>query len=225
MHTTDAKEVIYPGAGVLRAWALGPFDTNCYVVTAPCTAGCWIVDPGIGPQAVIKAVQAGGLRPEAVVLTHAHLDHVAGIGEVLRAFPGTPVLGHESERDWPGDPALNLSASYGIPIAVPGATRFITEGDELALGSDRWRVLHTPGHSPGGITLVNDRAGVAIVGDTLFAGSIGRSDFPGSDERVLHGSIREKLYTLPDATEVACGHGEPTTIGREKRSNPFVNSR
>ncbi len=222
MQTPDAKEVIGPAAGAVRSWPLGPFETNCYLVTAPGGVGCWIVDPGIGPQMVINAVQSGGLRPEAVILTHAHLDHVAGVGEVLAAFPDIPVLGHESERNWPGDPSLNLSASYGIPIAAPGATRFIAEGDELVLGSDRWRVLHTPGHSPGSITLVNDRAGVAIVGDTLFAGSIGRSDFPGSDERVLHESIRNRLYTLPDATAVHPGHGPATTIGREKRTNPHV---
>jgi glyoxylase-like metal-dependent hydrolase (beta-lactamase superfamily II) len=206
----------------VRGWPLGPFETNCYVVCGAGTDACWIIDPGLDPSEVIEAILAEHLRPEAIVLTHAHLDHVAGIPAVLRAFPGVEILGHAAEREWPQSPMLNLSESYGIPIAVPGATRFIGEGDSLTLGEDTWRVLHTPGHSPGGLTFVNDAARVAIVGDTLFAGSIGRSDFPGSDEQQLHRSIREKLYTLADETRVLPGHGPVTTIGREKRSNPYV---
>lgn len=213
--SSDARSTV-------RAWSLGPFETNCYVVAAAGTADCWIVDPGLGPGEVIEAVRRDGLRPAAIILTHAHLDHVAGVPDVLRAFPRTPIIGHASERDWPGDPNLNLSAGYGFPISVPGANRFVEDGDTLRLGDDAWRVLHTPGHSPGGITLYNAAAGVAIVGDTLFAGSIGRSDFPGSDEATLHASIRERLYALPDSTRVLPGHGPETTIGREKRSNPFV---
>lgn len=211
-----------PAEGQIGCWSLGPFETNCYVVTAKGSSECWIIDPGLDPGEMIEAVRGRGLRPVAIILTHAHLDHVAGVGEVLRAFPGLPIIGHESERDWPGDPNLNLSAGYGIPIAVPGATRFIGDGEELRLGDEVWRVIHTPGHSPGGITLYHAAAGAAIVGDTLFAGSIGRSDFPGSDEATLHAAIRERLYTLPESTVVLPGHGPTTTIGREKRSNPFV---
>ncbi|MBX3405096.1 MAG: MBL fold metallo-hydrolase [Phycisphaeraceae bacterium] len=206
----------------VRGWALGPFETNCYVVAAAGTTDCWIIDPGLGPGEVIDAVRRDGLGPVAIILTHAHLDHVAGVPEVLRAFPGVQIIGHETERDWPGDPELNLSGGYGFPISVPGATKFVADGDSLRIGADNWRVIHTPGHSPGGITLYNPAAGVAIVGDTLFAGSIGRSDFPGSDEATLHSSIRERLYTLPDTTRVLPGHGPETTIGREKRANPFV---
>jgi glyoxylase-like metal-dependent hydrolase (beta-lactamase superfamily II) len=206
----------------VQGLALGPFETNCYVITGAGTDACWIVDPGIGASEVVSAVKGAKLHPEAIVLTHAHLDHIAGIPEVLRAFAGLPIIGHAAEREWPGTPELNLSASYGIPIAVPGATRFVAEGDTLGLGTDSWRVLETPGHSPGGITLVTDRAGVAVVGDTLFAGSIGRSDFPGSDERALHEAIKSKLYTLPEETIVYPGHGPATTIRQEKTSNPFV---
>lgn len=222
MTTADAQSGTGQAAPLVRGWALGPFETNCYIVRGGGTDRCWIVDPGLEPSEVLEVIRAERLHPEAILLTHAHLDHVAGIQEVLRAFPKLPVIGHETERDWPGDPVLNLSAPFGIPVSVPGATRFVGEGDVLRLGADEWRVLHTPGHSPGGLTFVNDRANVAIVGDTLFAGSIGRSDFPGSDERTLHESIRGKLYTLPDGMRVLPGHGPATTIGRERRSNPYV---
>ncbi len=222
MNTQDARSKSEQAVSPVRGWSLGPFDTNCYVVRGRNGNACWIVDPGLDPSPVIEAVIHAGLRPEAVILTHAHLDHIAGLPQILRAFPGVAVLGHQSERDWPGDPALNLSEAYGIPISVPGATRFVEDGEELRLGEDVWKVLHTPGHSPGGITLVNDRAGAAIVGDTLFAGSIGRSDFPGSDPQLLVDSIKERLYALPDTTVVYPGHGPLTTIGREKRTNPYV---
>lgn len=222
MPPTDAQSSPGSRTTSVRGWPLGPFETNCYVVCAAGTDACWIVDPGLDPSEVIETIRAERLRPAAIVLTHAHLDHIAGIPGVLRAFPGIPILGHAAEQDWPQSPALNLSESYGIPIAVPGATRLIADGETLKLGDDAWRVLHTPGHSPGGLTFVNDAARAAIVGDTLFAGSIGRSDFPGSDERQLHESIRAKLYTLPDEVRVLPGHGPATTIGREKRSNPYV---
>lgn len=222
MPSADAQSGTGRKPSLVRGWALGPFETNCYLVCAAGTDGCWIVDPGLDPAEVLQVVREERLRPEAVFLTHAHLDHIAGIPEVLRAFPGLPVIAHRSERDWPGDPELNLSAPYGIPLSVPGATKFVEDGDVLRLGADQWRILHTPGHSPGGLTLVNDEAHVAIVGDTLFAGSVGRFDFPGSDETTLRESIRGKLYALPDAMRVLPGHGPTTTIGREKRTNPFV---
>ncbi len=222
MSTPAAQTETAPVKRRVKGISLGPFDTNCYIVTAADTKDCWIIDPGFEPGEAVQYVQGERLQPAAVILTHAHLDHVAGLAEVLGAFPGIPVLGHESERDWPGTPELNLSAQYGIPIVAPGATRFIGEGETLRLGEDAWRVLHTPGHSPGSLAFVNDVSGEAVVGDTLFAGSIGRTDFPRASFAELERSIREKLYTLPDSTVVYPGHGPATTIGREKRGNPFV---
>ena len=161
------------------------------------------------------------------MLTHAHCDHIAGAFDVVKAFSqggagALPVWVHEAERDWLSNPMLNLSALMGLPVTAPEAARLLREGDELELAGEKWRVLHTPGHSPGGITLWHEASGTAIVGDALFAGSIGRTDFPGSSFEVLARSIREKLYKLPDETRVLPGHGPETTIGREKRSNPFV---
>lgn len=215
---------------VIRSFCLGPFATNCYVVTPSGVAAdlnaagspCWIVDAGYDPDELIGHIQARGLDPQAVILTHAHFDHIAGLFDVRRAFPGVPILMHEAERSWLNDPVLNLSALFGLEGTGPEADRFIDEGRTLKLGPDEWRVIHTPGHSPGGITLYHEPSKQALVGDTLFAGSIGRHDFPGSDGPLLLRSIREKLYALPDEVSIYPGHMAPTTIGREKRSNPYV---
>lgn len=214
-----------PGTGVLptvRSFTLGPFATNCYTVRVPDRRGCWIVDAGYDPDELIQNVRAAGLVPNAVVLTHAHPDHIAGLGQVLAAFPGTPVWIHHAEEAWLSDPDLNLSTLIGPPITGPAPDRLLCDGDRLDLEGSPWAVLHTPGHSPGGITLYNEASATALVGDTLFAGSVGRTDFPGGDPQTLARSIRQKLYTLPRNTTVYPGHGPPTTIGEEMASNPYV---
>ncbi len=207
---------------VVERFVLGPFETNCYLVRAPEAGVCWIVDAGFDVEPMLERVRETQERVEAIVLTHAHVDHIAGLEEVQRAFPEAPILVHQAEADFLQDPERNLSAALGQPLRAPAPTRPLTGGERLDLGAHAWDVLHTPGHSPGGITLVSDAAGAALVGDTLFAGSIGRHDFPTSDESALFRSIRETLYALPEETRVLPGHGPETTIGREKRSNPFV---
>jgi hydroxyacylglutathione hydrolase len=209
----------------VETFPLGPFETNCYLVyESPASPGapCWIVDASFEPGEMIERVRALGLRPEKLILTHAHVDHIAGVDEVRRAFPDLPVLIHAAERDWLTDPFKNLSQMMGMPVTAAGFAGTLAEGDELALGASSWKVLHTPGHSPGGVTLYNARDQVALAGDALFAGSIGRTDFPGSSAGELARSIREKLYTLPDHTRVYPGHGPATTTGREAATNPFV---
>jgi glyoxylase-like metal-dependent hydrolase (beta-lactamase superfamily II) len=210
------------GTLTIARFELGPFATNCYVVSAGNSGECWIIDASFEPEDLIEHIRVKELRPVALILTHTHVDHIAGVDAVRAAFPRVSVWVHRDEASWLGDPVRNLSLMYGEPVTLPPPDRVLVEGDVLALGSTSWRVLHTPGHSPGGLALVEDSAFVAIVGDALFSGSIGRTDIPGSSFDVLARSIRTKLYTLPDVTRVLAGHGPETTIGREKRGNSFV---
>mgnify|MGYP001261761441 CR=1 FL=1 len=211
-----------PSSPTIETFTLGPWATNCYLIHEPGRSDCWVADASFEPEPLIARIRTLGLKPAALVLTHAHLDHIAGVAQVLSAFPGTPVWIHEAERAWLNDPEINLSAMIGMPVTAPGPDRVLTHGEVLDLCGHEWEVRHTPGHSPGGIALVHHASRRAITGDALFAGSIGRTDFPNSDFETLAGSIRTRLYTLPDDTIVLPGHGPATTTGREKRSNPFV---
>jgi glyoxylase-like metal-dependent hydrolase (beta-lactamase superfamily II) len=206
----------------IEAFVLGPYETNCYLVRRSEGRGCWIFDAGFEPGELIERVRALGLTPRALLLTHAHADHIAGVSAVVSAFPGTPVWIHREESRWLSEPELNLSAFMGRPVTCPGPDRGLDEGETLEVAGLSWRVLHVPGHSPGSAAFHCAAAGVAVSGDALFAGSIGRTDFPGCSFEALERSIREKLYTLPGATVILPGHGPSTTIAREKLSNPYV---
>lgn len=203
-----------------RCFPLSEWMTNCYVVASDGDA--WIIDCGYDPGPMIECVRQEKLRVEKLILTHAHCDHVGGLREVQEAFPDAPILIHAAEHEFPGDPRLNLSAYLAAPLHAPTPTGHLAHGDTLTLGSDTFEVRHTPGHSPGGITLYCQQHALALVGDTLFHGSIGRTDFPTSDHDTLLHSIRTQLYTLPDATRVLPGHMDETTIGAEARGNPYV---
>lgn len=216
----------------IEMFTLGPWQTNCYVVTAQSESRasesenshtCWIIDAGFEPEEMIAAVQQRGLKPERLILTHAHIDHIAGVTQMRAAFGDSmKVMIHEVEANFLNDPNLNLGSMAMMDICVGEADELLDDGDELTLGDSTWKVMYTPGHSPGGITLYEANASIALVGDTLFAGSIGRYDFPTSNGPLLFRAIRERLFTLPDDTKVYPGHGPATTIGQEKRTNPFV---
>ena len=217
-----------PNRPTIETFSLGPYQTNCYIVRGgPDADGrekCWVADVGFEPGPMLARIADLGLTPEAFVLTHAHLDHIAGLFEARRRFPHTPIWIHEAEKDWLTDDRQNLSAFSPTPVTAPPADTLLRDGDELDLAGQTWRVLHTPGHSPGGIALYCEPAAVCLCGDALFNGSIGRTDFPGSDFDTLAASIRSKLYTLPDETVLYPGHGPTTTVGAEKQSNPFVHA-
>lgn len=212
----------------IQGFELGPWATNCYIVApsevpdASAARPCWIIDASFEPEPLIEHIQSERLTPEALIFTHAHIDHIAGAFDVRRAFPDIPIFIHELEEQWLLDPELNLSIGAGLPVTAPHATRLLKDGQTLTLGHTTWRVLHVPGHSPGSIALWCESEATVLGGDALFNGSIGRTDFPGCSFEQLERSIRTKLYTLPDGTTVHPGHGPATTIGREKRSNPFV---
>ena len=209
----------------ITPFVLGDFATNCYLVGVPGSTACWVVDCGDRPARLLEAISRGGLVPQAVVLTHSHCDHVAGLDQLRARHPEVPVYAHEAERGFCSTPELNLSSFIGAPVSVGEPTRWLRGGETLELGGLTFRVLHLPGHSPGGIGLVHDgqgpEAGVAIVGDTLFAGSMGRIDFPTSNPADMQRTLRT-LMTLPDTMRVHPGHGPATTIGAERRSNPYV---
>ena len=201
---------------------LGPFAARAVVLVSGGEA--LVVDPGFEAEVVIDTVRREGARPRAIVLTHAHLDHAAGCAALKRAFPDAPLLLHRDELPLLSNlPSQARLFGLSSPPAV-AEDGLLEDGEKLALGNDELLVRHCPGHSPGHIVLIHEGADppVAIVGDVLFAGSIGRTDLWGGSLAALERSIREVLYRLPDATRVIPGHGPETTIGAEKRGNPFV---
>lgn len=221
---------------VIKRFELGEWMTNCYVIhvdaqrdvstggsaAADVSRPCWIIDAGFEPYRLAAYIREQKLAPQAVLLTHAHLDHIAGLSDLREKWPDLPILIHRAEEAFLGDPMLNLSVVLEEPLLCPPATGFLEHGQSLDIAGLRCEVRHTPGHSPGGVTFYFAQQGVAFVGDTLFAGSVGRTDFPTSDHELLFESIRSQLLTLPDSTRVLPGHGPETTIGKEKRSNPFL---
>lgn len=202
---------------------LGDFETNCYVVRMDESASdCLVIDPGMGADSLIEFLRQHQFHPVATLLTHGHVDHIVGTTALHQHFPEARIYIHKLDAPMLTDPHANLSAFAGIVFAAEPADVLLEDGDTVEQAGITLKVLHTPGHTPGGICLYAQQEGLVFVGDTLFADSVGRTDFPGGDMDQLVESIRMKLFTLPDATAVYPGHGMRTTIGREKRSNPYV---
>jgi glyoxylase-like metal-dependent hydrolase (beta-lactamase superfamily II) len=202
-----------------------PFQKNAYVVGCETTRDAVVIDPGDEVEQLVDAVRAGALLVRYVLLTHAHLDHITGVARAKEAF-AAPIVLHEA--DLPLYRAVvQQGLMFGLKVeAQPPVDRFYSPGECIAFGRYEARVHHTPGHSPGGVCLQVGPAGTPgqdlFVGDTLFAGSIGRTDLPGGDYPTLIQSIRTVLFGLGDDARVYPGHGEPTTIGQERRTNPFL---
>ncbi|MFK8793104.1 MBL fold metallo-hydrolase [Planococcus plakortidis] len=201
---------------------LGPVQTNCYIVSGDAKQ-CLIFDPGEEAGKIQELLKRKQLTPLAILLTHAHFDHIGAVDE-LREVYGIPVYLHYKERDFLGLPNLNGSGKYAaLPdYRVAEADKLITEERSLEIGPFKTELYHTPGHSPGSVSFYFPHDRFAIVGDTLFAGSIGRTDLAEGSEQVLLKSIRESLLTLPDETFLFPGHGPETTPIQEKHHNPFL---
>jgi glyoxylase-like metal-dependent hydrolase (beta-lactamase superfamily II) len=197
----------------------GQFAENCYLIAAPGSSDAVIIDPGEEPDRFLATAKREGLRIRDIWLTHAHVDHISGVSEV-QAATGAPISLHPADRPL-YDNLPQQAAWFGLQVdPAPPPDRELQHGQELALGSLRFAVRHTPGHSPGSVCFVT--GGLVIGGDVLFQGSIGRTDLPGGSFERLIRSIREELLVLPDQTVVYPGHGPPTTIGAERAGNPFL---
>ncbi len=209
---------------IVRVVTSSLFAENSYLVSLARDGDCIVVDPGLDVEQIVAQLQAARLNPVAILNTHGHGDHIAGNELIKQTWPAAPLLIGAGDAWKLTDPEGNLSAGFGLPMVSPPADQTVSEGDVLDFAGLRWTVLETPGHSGGHVAFVAKDLSPMIVlgGDVLFAGSVGRSDFPDGDHQTLLDSIRTKLFSLPDDTVVLPGHGPPTTIGHERRTNPFL---
>jgi hydroxyacylglutathione hydrolase len=211
---------------VIEAVESDPFAQNAYIVWGRGATEALVVDPGFDVESILAILDRHALTPAAILNTHGHADHIAGNAAMKARHPGAPLLIGRNEAHLLGDPAANLSAPFGLPLTSPPADRLLDDGERVELAGLGFEVREIPGHSPGSVVFVFDDVDPPVVlgGDVLFAGSIGRTDL-GGDLPLLASGIRSRLYTLPDATVVWPGHGPRTTVGAERRDNPFVRDR
>ena len=204
---------------ILETLPSGPLQVNCYVIGCEQSGQAIVVDPGGDAERILALLQHHQLDCRWIINTHGHFDHIGGNGDLLEVT-GAELMIHPADRPLLQQASMH-AAAFGLPaVRSPEPTRELVDGDQLLLGELSLTVIHTPGHSPGGICLhLADRL---FVGDTLFAGSIGRTDLPGGDQQLLVRNVKEKLLCLDADTRVYPGHGPVTTIGREKLHNPFL---
>ena len=201
-----------------------PFEENSYIAQLEGRSDCLVVDPGLEPERILEHLQAEQLVPAAVLNTHGHSDHIAGNAALKQQWPECPIVIGAAEAAKLTDPQLNLSASFGIEIVSPPADIRVEDGTVYTAGGLELHVRLIAGHSAGHVVylLEDQEPTLVFVGDVIFAGGIGRTDFPDGDFGQLRTGIHTKLFTLPDQTILLPGHGPPTTVGEEKRTNPFV---
>lgn len=201
-----------------------PFEQNTYIARLKDRADCLVVDPGLEPQKIVRYLDQQKLVPAAILNTHGHSDHIAGNAAMKTRWPDCPIVIGADDAAKLTDPWQNLSASFGVPLVSPAADVTVNDDDSYEAAGFELKVRAIPGHTAGHVVYLWEgaRPPLVFVGDVIFAGSIGRTDFPDGDHRQLILGIRSKLFTLPDETILLPGHGRATTVGEEKQNNPFV---
>jgi hydroxyacylglutathione hydrolase len=200
-----------------------PFAENSYIIWRQAHSAAVVIDPGFDTDSILERLKYHGLHLAAILNTHGHADHIAGNQAMKEAFPDAPLVIGSNEAFLLRDAEANLSAPFGVPLFSPAADRLVADGERIEVAGLGFDVREIPGHSPGSVVFICDNFEPAFVfgGDVLFAGSVGRTDLGGNMKQLLQG-IRTKLLSLPETTVVYPGHGPATTVGAEKRSNPFV---
>ncbi|MHB1125449.1 MAG: MBL fold metallo-hydrolase [Bacillota bacterium] len=203
----------------LKTIVIGGFSTNCYIVGCDETKEAAVIDPGGSEQEILKAIQENGLQVRYVINTHGHVDHIASNREIKEAT-GAELIIHEEDANFLVNPKKSLLSFTGKTEAGPAADRTVVDGDTIQFGNVKLEVIHTPGHTPGGMCLKT--GDVIFTGDTLFSGSVGRTDFPGGSHYELVQSIKEKLLCYSDDVIIYPGHGPSSTLRMEREYNPFL---
>jgi glyoxylase-like metal-dependent hydrolase (beta-lactamase superfamily II) len=200
------------------------FDENSYLLWREDCSDCVVIDPGLEPEKIVRRLEQERLAPAVLLLTHGHADHIAGNASLKRRWPGARVVIGAGDAAKLTDPALNLSAAFGMALVSPPPDATVADGQVFTAAGIDLEVRAIPGHSAGHVIYLcrDEQPMLAFVGDVIFAGSIGRTDFPDGDFDRLIDGIRQKLLSLPDDTRLLPGHGPATTVGAEKRDNPFV---
>ena len=207
---------------ILKELVLTAMAVNCYIIGCEETKEAAVIDPGGNPQTVIKALNSSGVKAVYIINTHGHTDHMGG-NRAVKDATKAQVLIHENDTKMLVNAVSNFSFLTGSNVTSPPADKILKDGDKIAIGNTiELEVIHTPGHTPGGICLLEKNASIVFVGDTLFQGSIGRTDFPGGSYKDLIDSIKERLLCFDDGIICYPGHGPATTIGFERKYNPFL---
>lgn len=204
----------------VNALTVGPIQANCYIISNPQNHDALIIDPGAEPTTLTSRIEELEAKPVAILLTHAHYDHIGAV-DSLRDYYDIPVYLAAEEEEWLSSPNKNLSAMLGESVTARPAEYLFQPEEVVEIANFSFKVVATPGHSPGGVSFIFADDEFVVTGDALFAGSVGRTDLPGSEPKELIPNIRQKLFTLPGQFKIYPGHGESSTLAREMTTNPF----